>query len=201
MVLACAKCKPEQNCELKCCTIPKGDVLCRARCLRLSCELDADCDGDCCVNSTCSSCLLKRFFRTPTTIFETTESNIAVKDEPTNKEDEFDEMGITSSAKNAETKQCSRFNNHCASECCIDGNCVDSSRCTPKEAPRRGGRGGGRRISRGGGGSYSSSNSGGSGGGGWPTWASGVLAGGVVIIVIIIFVLCIKHFVDKYGRF
>ena len=61
VVLACAKeCKPGQNCELKCCTIPEGDVLCRARCLGLSCKLDPDCDGDCCVNSTCSNCLFER---------------------------------------------------------------------------------------------------------------------------------------------
>ncbi len=61
VVLASAKeCEPGQNCELKCCTIPEGDVVCRKRCLGLSCKVDAHCDGDCCVNSTCSSCLLKR---------------------------------------------------------------------------------------------------------------------------------------------
>jgi hypothetical protein len=59
--LASAKeCTPGQNCGLKCCTTPKGDVLCRARCLGLSCELDVHCDGDCCVNSKCTSCLFKR---------------------------------------------------------------------------------------------------------------------------------------------
>ena len=61
MILSRAKeCKPGQNCGLKCCSVPKGDVLCRTRCLGLSCELDVDCDGDCCVNSKCTSCLLKR---------------------------------------------------------------------------------------------------------------------------------------------
>ena len=61
MVLTSAKeCKPEQNCGLKCCTIPKDDVFCRASCLGLSCELDVECDGDCCVNSKCTNCLLKR---------------------------------------------------------------------------------------------------------------------------------------------
>ena len=62
VLLASAKeCKSGQNCELRCCTLPGADVLCRERCLGLSCELDVHCDGDCCVNSTCSSCLLKRF--------------------------------------------------------------------------------------------------------------------------------------------
>jgi hypothetical protein len=54
------ECKPGLNCDLKCCTTSEGDVQCRARCLGLSCELDAHCDGDCCVNSTCTSCLVKR---------------------------------------------------------------------------------------------------------------------------------------------
>jgi hypothetical protein len=49
-----------ENCDLKCCSTPKGDVLCRASCLGLSCEIDAHCDGDCCVNSKCTSCLFKR---------------------------------------------------------------------------------------------------------------------------------------------
>ena len=61
VVLASAKeCKPGQNCEFKCCSIPEGDLLCRKRCLGLSCEVDTHCGVDCCVNSTCSSCLLKR---------------------------------------------------------------------------------------------------------------------------------------------
>jgi hypothetical protein len=63
VLLASAKeCNSGQNCELRCCTlIPGADVLCRERCLGLSCELDVHCDGDCSVNSTCSNCLLKRF--------------------------------------------------------------------------------------------------------------------------------------------
>ena len=61
IVLTSAKeCNPGQNCELKCCTIPEGDVLCRARCLGLSCELDAHCDGDCCVETKCTNCPSKR---------------------------------------------------------------------------------------------------------------------------------------------
>mgnify|MGYP002804117351 CR=1 FL=1 len=171
MVLTCGKeCKPEQNCELKCCTIPKGDVFCRASCLGLSCELDVDCDGDCCVKSTCSSCLFKRIFTAPTTILETTESNIAVEVGP----------------KNGEIAKCSRFNNHCASKCCVDGKCVDSSRCTPKKAPRRGGVG---RIRYGRGGSSSSGDV------DWPAWAWGVLVGGVVLLLIIIFL--VKKFCYK----
>ena len=94
-------------------------------------------------------------------------------------------MGITSSTKNGETKECSRFNNHCASKCCIDGNCVDSSRCTPKISPRRGG-GGRKSRGGGGGGSYSGSSS---GGGHWPNWAWGVVAGGIVILS---FIACLK---------
>ena len=179
VVLACAKeCRPGQDCGLKCCTVPEGDVLCRARCLGLSCELDADCDGGCCVNSKCSSCLPKSLVTAPTTILETTESNIGVND--------------------GEIAKCSRFNNHCASKCCVDGECVDSSRCTPKEAPRRRGGGGGRRISRGGGGSYSGSDSSGSGVGGWPTWARTLLIVGVVLIGIIIFIVIVYH-IFKYG--
>ena len=62
MVLARTReCKPGQECELRCCTLPGGDAQCRERCLGLSCELDGHCDGDCCVNSTCTSCLLRRF--------------------------------------------------------------------------------------------------------------------------------------------
>ena len=62
MVLARTKeCKPGQYCESRCCTLPGGDVQCRERCLGSSCELDGHCDGDCCVNSICTSCLLKRF--------------------------------------------------------------------------------------------------------------------------------------------
>ena len=62
VVLAKTKeCIHGQNCELRCCTISVDDVQCRERCLGLSCELDVHCDGDCCVNSTCTSCLLKRF--------------------------------------------------------------------------------------------------------------------------------------------
>ena len=61
LLTSAKECKSGQNCELRCCTLPGADVLCRERCLGLSCELDVHCDGDCCVNSTCSSCLLKRF--------------------------------------------------------------------------------------------------------------------------------------------
>ena len=109
---------------------------------------------------------------------ETTESNIAVEVE----------------SKKGETTVCSRLNNHCVSECCIDGKCVDSFRCTPVEAPRRRGGGGGRRVSRGGGGSSSG------GGGGWPTWAFVLLAVGVVIIVIIIFIY-VFYIIAKSGGF
>ena len=58
---AAKECKPGQGCKLRCCTLSVDDVQCRERCLGLSCELDVHCDGDCCVNSTCTSCLLKRF--------------------------------------------------------------------------------------------------------------------------------------------
>jgi hypothetical protein len=60
--MASAKeCTPvHENCGLKCCTTSEGDVLCRASCLGLSCEVDTHCDGDCCVNSKCTSCLFKR---------------------------------------------------------------------------------------------------------------------------------------------
>ena len=33
---------------------------------------------------------------------------------------------------------CLRFNHQCLSECCIDGQCVDSSQCEPVKAPRGG---------------------------------------------------------------
>ena len=47
VLLAGAKeCIPGQKCELRCCTLPEGDVLCRERCIGLSCERDVNCGGD-----------------------------------------------------------------------------------------------------------------------------------------------------------
>ena len=88
---------------------------------------------------------------------------------------------------------CSRFKD-CSSECCIDGQCVDSYRCKPVFAARggRGGGGGGRgSSSRGGyrgvgGGGHSGS---GSGSLNWPLWAVLVLVFGIILIVFLPFII------------
>ncbi|CAB3996251.1 Hypothetical predicted protein [Paramuricea clavata] len=170
VLLASAKeCKSGQNCELRCCTIPAGDVICRERCLGLSCELDVHCDGDCCVNSTCSSCLLKSSTRPssqkPSKVAAETKT---MMNRPTNN-----------------VHGCSRFNNQCPSGCCIDGQCVDSSHCVPIKAPR-GGRGGGRGGGRA---TYKGSGGGGSGDGDMPAWGWAVIFGGIFLLTLCILII------------
>ena len=75
----------------------------------------------------------------------------------------------------------------CPSGCCIDGRCVDISRCKPIKAAR-GGRGGGRsggRFRGGGGGT-----SGGSGGD-WPPWAWGIFGGVMALVFILALCKCL----------
>ncbi|CAB4040795.1 Hypothetical predicted protein [Paramuricea clavata] len=201
VLLASAKeCKSGQNCELRCCTIPAGDVLCRERCLGLSCELDVHCDGDCCVNSICSSCLLKRLSlrgssrvhnstqptsnkRSTTSFVTTDEPKVPTEAKTTNREDR---VKVTRNTSPTRLHPSGCLAVQCLSECCIDGRCVDSSQCVPVKAAR-GGRGGGGRRGGGrrrvGGGGYFGN---GSGQGGHPvkSWQISLIVGVSLIMVV-----------------
>ncbi len=117
------------------------------------------------------------------TLETTDEVNAAIGIKAIN-EDRPKETISNSPTKHVETKidGCSRFNNQCASQCCIDGQCVDSSLCVPVKAAR-GGRGGGGR----GGGGFRTSGGGGGGSGdsNLPAWAWGVIAGGIFLLLLI----------------
>ena len=95
------------------------------------------------------------------------------------------ETEIPSSKNNV----CSKFND-CPSECCIDGQCVESSRCKPVFVAR-GGRGGGGRSrgrSRGRGGGYSGGTSSGSGGS-LPVWGIILIVFGSILVAFSPFII------------
>jgi hypothetical protein len=115
-------------------------------------------------------CLIPFLFHSISAINSSTQPPSTTRTETTSKPRIFREVHTDMKKE----MHCSRFDNKCTSDCCINGRCVPSSRCLPPKAAR-GGRGGG---GFGGG-------AGGSGSGSLPAW-------GIALIVVVpsLLVIC-----------